>query len=67
MEAIGALAGGVAHDLNNVFFGIINYPELLLLQMPEDKPHRSNIGKIKRSGEKAAAIGRICYALQEKG
>ena len=36
MEAIGLMAGGVAHDLNNILSGIINYPELLLMQLPKD-------------------------------
>ena len=40
METIGILAGGVAHDLNNILSGIINYPELLLLDLPEDSPLR---------------------------
>ena len=31
MKAIGLMAGGVAHDLNNILSGIISYPELLLL------------------------------------
>ena len=36
MEAIGTLAGGVAHDLNNILGGIVGYPELLLMDLPED-------------------------------
>jgi len=40
MKAVGTLAGGVAHDLNNVLFGLISYPELLLSEMPEDSPYR---------------------------
>ena len=31
MESLGLLAGGVAHDLNNVLSGIVSYPELILL------------------------------------
>ena len=34
MEAIGTLAGGVAHDLNNILSGIVSYPELLLMDIP---------------------------------
>ena len=40
MEAIGTLAGGVAHDLNNILSGIISYPDLILMDMPEDNPLR---------------------------
>ncbi len=36
MEALGLLAGGVAHDLNNILSGIVSTPELLLMDLPED-------------------------------
>ena len=38
MEAIGNLASGVAHDLNNILSGIISYPELILMELPEGSP-----------------------------
>jgi signal transduction histidine kinase/ActR/RegA family two-component response regulator len=56
MEALGTLAGGVAHDLNNILSGIVGYPDLLLMEMPEESPMRAGILTIKKSGEKAAAI-----------
>ena len=56
MEALGTLAGGVAHDLNNVLAGLINYPELMLMRMPADSPLRRYVLAIQRSGENAAAI-----------
>jgi PAS domain S-box-containing protein len=56
MEAIGTLAGGVAHDLNNVLSGIVSYPDLLLLDMPADSPLRRPIEVMRDSGQKAAAI-----------
>ncbi len=56
MEAIGLMAGGVAHDLNNILSGIIGYPELLLLQLPEDSELRGPIKAIQESGERAAAV-----------
>jgi PAS domain S-box-containing protein len=56
METIGLLAGGVAHDLNNILSGIIGYPELLLLQIPEDSELRDPIKAIRNSGERAAAV-----------
>ncbi|MDA3785833.1 MAG: PAS domain S-box protein, partial [Deltaproteobacteria bacterium] len=34
MEDIGVMAGGVAHELNNILSGIVSYPELLLMQLP---------------------------------
>ncbi len=56
MEAIGLLAGGVAHDLNNILAGIVSYPELLLMQMPDDSPLRKPIEAIQESGQRAAAV-----------
>ncbi len=56
MEAIGLMAGGVAHDLNNILSGITGYPELLLLQLPEDSELRKPIEAIQDSGERAAAV-----------
>ena len=67
MEAIGTLAGGVAHDLNNVLTGLINYPELLLKKMEKNSPYRENILKIKRSGEKAASIVQDLLTLARRG
>ncbi|MGB3210408.1 MAG: response regulator [Desulforhopalus sp.] len=56
MEAIGRLAGSVAHDLNNVLSGVVSYPELLLMELSAENPLRAKIEIIKNSGEKAAAI-----------
>jgi PAS domain S-box-containing protein len=67
MEAIGTLAGGVAHDLNNILSGIVSYPELLLLDIPEDSPLRKPILTIKKSGERAAAIVQDLLTLARRG
>lgn len=56
LEMIGTLAGGVAHDLNNILSGIVSYPDLLLLQLAPDSPLAGPLRSIKRTGEKAAAI-----------
>ena len=56
METVGTLAGGVAHDLNNILSGLVSYPELLLLEIPEDSPLRKPIVTIQKSGEKDATI-----------
>jgi len=53
MEALGLLAGGVAHDLNNVLSGIVGYPDLLLMELPEESPLRKpiiNIQKFRAKG-----------------
>jgi PAS domain S-box-containing protein len=67
MEAIGTLAGGVAHDLNNILSGIVSYPELLLLDLPQDSPLAEPILTIKESGEKAAAIVLDLLTLARRG
>ena len=56
MESLGLLAGGVAHDLNNVLSGIASYPELILMDLPEDSKLRRPILTIQESGQRAAAI-----------
>lgn len=67
MEAIGTLAGGVAHDLNNILSGLVSYPELLLMDMPEDSPFKKPILTIQKSGEKAAAIVQDLLTLARRG
>lgn len=67
MEALGTLAGGVAHDLNNILSGLVSYPELLLMQIPESSPLRKSIMTIQKSGEKAAAIVQDLLTLARRG
>ncbi|MCP4690941.1 MAG: PAS domain S-box protein, partial [Desulfobacterales bacterium] len=67
MEAIGTLAGGVAHDLNNILSGLVSYPELLLMDLPEDSPMREGILLIQKSGNRAAAIVQDLLTLARRG
>jgi signal transduction histidine kinase/CheY-like chemotaxis protein len=67
MEAIGTLAGGVAHDLNNILSGIVSYPELIMLSLPDDSPIRNRLEAIHKSGLKAAAIVQDLLALARRG
>ena len=67
MEALGTLAGGVAHDLNNILGGIVSYPELLFMQLPEDSPLRKPLLTIQLSGQKAAAIVQDLLTLARRG
>ena len=67
MEAIGTLAGGVAHDLNNILSGIVSYPELLLMDINDESPLRKPILTIQKSGEKAAAIVQDLLTLARRG
>jgi two-component system, cell cycle sensor histidine kinase and response regulator CckA len=61
------LAGGVAHDLNNVLSGIVSYPDLLLWGLPSDSPLRRPIETIQESGKKAAAIVQDLLTLARRG
>jgi len=56
MEALGRLAGGIAHDLNNSLSAVVSYPDLLLMKLPEDSPLYQPLLTIRKSGQKAAAI-----------
>ena len=67
LEIIGSLAGGVAHDLNNILSGVVSYPDLLLKNLPEDSPHRKYVEIIKSSGEKAAEMVQDLLTLTRKG
>ena len=67
MEAIGTLAGGVAHDLNNVLSGIVSYPDLLLMDLPEDSPLRKPILTMQIAGQKAVAIVQDLLTMARRG
>ncbi len=67
MEAMGSLAAGVAHDLNNILSGLVSYPELLLLDLPADSPMRDKIETIQRSGQRAADIVQDMLTIARRG
>jgi two-component system, cell cycle sensor histidine kinase and response regulator CckA len=67
METLGIMAGGVAHDLNNILSGIVSYPELLLLQLPPDSTLKKPLLTMQTSGKKAAAIVQDLLTLTRRG
>lgn len=67
MEAIGTLAGGVAHDLNNILSGLTSYPEVLLLDLPPDSPIRKPLQVMKKSGDRAVSIVQDLLTLARRG
>lgn len=67
MEAVGILAGGVAHDLNNILSGIVSYPDLLLAELPADSDMRKPLEIMQTAGRKAAAIVRDLLTLARRG
>ena len=66
MEAIGRLAGGVAHDFNNHLGIIIGYSELLLERLGPDDPLRKNARMIKEAGLRSAALTRQLLAFSRR-
>jgi signal transduction histidine kinase/ActR/RegA family two-component response regulator len=67
MEAIGTLASGVAHDLNNILSGIVSYPELLLMRLEPGSSMKKPLETIQTSGKKASAIVQDLLTLARRG
>lgn len=67
MEALGQLAGGVAHDLNNVLGVLVGYSELLADKIPEGNPLRKYAVNILNSSEKGASIIQDLLTLARRG
>lgn len=67
METLGQLAGGVAHDLNNVLGILSGYSELLLMELPEGQRARTRAEKILQSTEKGASIIQDLLTLARRG
>ncbi len=66
MEAIGTLAGGVAHDFNNILTAIIGYGSLLQMRIDPASPLRSNVDQILASTERAANLTQRLLAFSRK-
>ncbi|MBU1567484.1 MAG: hypothetical protein KJ630_17900, partial [Proteobacteria bacterium] len=67
MELLGQLAGGVAHDLNNVLSGLVSYPDLLLHKLSPDSDMRGPLENIRRAGKRAAIIVQDLLTLARRG
>jgi signal transduction histidine kinase/ActR/RegA family two-component response regulator len=66
MEAIGTLAGGVAHDFNNMLTAIIGFGTLLKIELTEENKLRTYVEQILLAGEKAAALTHRLLAYSRK-
>ena len=67
MEALGTLAGGVAHDLNNVLGIVVGYAEMVIEEMDESSPLREDVMKIMEGGHRSAAIVQDLLTLARRG
>ncbi len=56
MEVVGRLAGGVAHELNNLLTVINGYSDALIEQLPDESPQRADLVLIRDAGERAAEL-----------
>ncbi len=66
MEAIGKLAGGVAHDFNNQLMVILNVSEMMAAGMSGSDPKRKHLSMIQKAGEQSASLTRQLLAFSRK-
>jgi two-component system cell cycle sensor histidine kinase/response regulator CckA len=66
MDAIGQLAGGVAHDFNNMMTAVIGFSDLILARTEEAHPLRGHVEEIKRAGERASALTHQLLAFSRR-
>ena len=66
MEAVGRLAGGVAHDFNNMLTAIMSYSELILADIPANSPQRADLDEIVKAADKAKALTRKLLAFSRQ-
>ena len=66
MEAVGRLAGGIAHDLNNMLAAILGFSDLLEHNLGADDPRREDTRQISRAAERSAALTRQLLAFARR-
>jgi PAS domain S-box-containing protein len=67
MESLGILAGGVAHDLNNMLGPLVGYPELILMKLPADSPVRKQVERVGKAARDAADVIQDLLTLARRG
>lgn len=66
MQAVGQLAGGVAHDFNNILTAIIGYSHLMLVRLTDDDPLRLNVEQILQASDRATTLTQSLLAFSRK-
>ncbi|HXV85280.1 MAG TPA: PAS domain S-box protein, partial [Gemmatimonadales bacterium] len=66
MEAVGRLAGGVAHDFNNVLTAVFGYVDLLKEQFAAGSPQREDLDEIRKAADRAAGLTRQLLAFSRQ-
>ncbi|WP_437593824.1 ATP-binding protein [Sorangium sp. So ce1000] len=67
MEAVGRLAGGIAHDYNNLLAIILNYTSLVMEELDEQSPVQKDLAEIKRAAQRAASLTRQLLTVSRRG
>jgi PAS domain S-box-containing protein len=66
MEAVGRLAGGVAHDFNNILTAIIGYADFIQNRLGPENPLSREVGEIRKAGFRAASLTRQLLAFSRR-
>src|SRR5436309_8670181 len=66
MEAVGQLAGGVAHDFNNILTAIVGYTDLLAAELGDNARQREDLEEIRKAARRAAALTRQLLSFSRK-
>ncbi len=67
MESLGMLAGGVAHDLNNMLGPLVAYPDMILEDLPADSPIRNIVAIMGKAANRAATVIQDLLTLARRG
>ena len=66
LESVGRLAGGVAHDFNNLMTAVIGYTELVAVTLPKDDPRRGDLAEIERAAARAGELTQQLLAFARR-
>lgn len=67
LESLGVLAGGIAHEFNNLLMGVLGNASLALMELPEETPARESLRQIETAAQRAAELSKQMLAYSGKG